>query len=432
MMLLVKAGSGRYSGFFRLFRPFLPLRGMRIIGISGLFITALIPLASARAEGGGFEAAVVPSVDTFFHERWRFTITESMPRVSRTDRVVRGQTFIPYVLMKGYRRSDDGRIDLSYDIRVVKPDGAALLVRQNVPAVQSRIERDDLVLLSANNLHLAFQPRDAAGRYAVEITVRDAIGQTVASDRSFIELADEMSGTAPIDDLKDLGNWMQSYYEDPHPEQINSVFFKFVKLSEPQDDAGFITPITFFVELYKANRHLLPELAALYPDEGGKNRFYILHVLYLTGAITPEFEQSLDTGGKGVLEKLRGTRWPDPYDGIEQPFELDMLWSGFFATGSFRPIAVLVRQLEGVSDRGELEKFQQHPKRDEIDGAPAMRDVHYRAAKWSIGANAAHHRLVREYCRFLLAHGKLSAAAKQELSEALQPPKSELQSTDIQ
>lgn len=420
----MEACPGRNSRIFFIF--------LRAIPVSSYFLSTFIAYGAVRAEGTRFEAAVVPSVDTFFHERWRFTITESMPRVSRTDRVVRGQTFIPYVLMKGYRRTDDGRIDLSYDIRVVKPDGAALLVRQNVPAVQSRIERDDLVLLSVNNLRLAFQPRDAVGRYAVEITVRDAIGQTVASDRSFIELADEMSGTAPIDDLKDLGNWMQSYYEDPHPEQINSVFFKFVKLSEPQDDAGFITPITFFVELYKANRHLLPELAALYPDEGGKNRFYILHVLYLTGAITPEFEQSLDSSGKGVLEKLRGTRWPDPYDGIEQPFELDMLWSGFFATGSFRPIAVLVRQLEGVSDRGELEKFQQHPKRDEIDGAPAMRDVHYRAAKWSIGANAAHHRLVREYCRFLLAHGKLSAAAKQELSEALQPPQSELQSTDLQ
>lgn len=420
----MEACPGRNSRFFFLFP--------RVIPVSSFFLAAFIPLGVARAEGPGFEAAVIPSIDSFFHERWRFTITESLPRVNRTDRVVRGQTFIPYVLMKGYRRGDDGLIDLSYDIRVVKPDGVALLVRQNVPAVQSRIERDDLVLLSVNNLRLAFQQGDAVGPYAVEITVRDAIGQRVASDRSSIELADEVSGTAPIDDLKDLGGWMQSYYDDPHPEQINSVFFKFVRLSEPQDDAGFITPITFFVELYKANRHLLPELAAMYADEGAKNRFYILHVLYLTGSVTPEFEQGLDTGGKGVLEKLRGTRWPDPYDGIDQPFELDMLWSGFFATGSFRPIAMLAQQLEGVSDHGELEKYQQHPKQDEIDSAPAMRDVHYRATKWSIGANASHHRLVREYCRFLLAHGKLSAAAKQELSEALQPPKSELPSAGIE
>lgn len=116
-----------------------------------------------------------------------------------------------------------------------------------------------------------------------------------------------------------------------------------------------------------------------------------------------------------------------PASGIKEPatikesikvsYQLDMVWSYFFASGEYQPIKQLVDVLELSKFKGSLDKYKQ--TQSPADEENAAKELVFKAARWSIESNIKQHRLVKNYCEFIYATEGLSPIVKQELKEAL-------------
>jgi spore cortex formation protein SpoVR/YcgB (stage V sporulation) len=87
-----------------------------------------------------------------------------------------------------------------------------------------------------------------------------------------------------------------------------------------------------------------------------------------------------------------------------------MLWSEFFALGTYEPLFRLVQGLSLVENKGSMEEYQENPT--EALGYEAMLEAMHQAIQWSLASNYRQHDLIRSYLRFMYEYEDLSETVK--------------------
>jgi len=193
-----------------------------------------------------------------------------------------------------------------------------------------------------------------------------------------------IDGPPPFRSASQFGEWMQNYYERPSPDSLLEAL-TYYSTSALFANAETRMPMAqFFASAYGEDSPRLSALvAALASNPSSNARMFAIRVLWL---VNSDSSRSLikqaaaswhDKNVQGLLSRIGDQRPRDLIrEPVEQPVELDMLWSMFFATGDRQPIERLVLVLPLVKEGHGIEIA--------FGGA----------AQWSLKSNAGHHQRV--------------------------------------
>ena len=87
--------------------------------------------------------------------------------------VKRGVTYWVPVIVTSYVRDPKQEIDLSADVTLYTPDGAAAMVQKALGRANSQDPRTPGLLVLSPVFKIAFDPGDKPGRYRIEYVVRE-------------------------------------------------------------------------------------------------------------------------------------------------------------------------------------------------------------------------------------------------------------------
>jgi len=97
------------------------------------------------------------------------------------------------LLFSGMQLAQDLSANVTYDIKVIDPDGAvdSRSVQTDAVALKEKVPSRFNVLESRSTLSIHFEPDDKAGPYRIDVMLKDNIGgRKVATSRS-VELVDK-------------------------------------------------------------------------------------------------------------------------------------------------------------------------------------------------------------------------------------------------
>ena len=115
----------------------------------------------------------------------------------------------------------------------------------------------------------------------------------------------------------------------------------------------------------------------------GEQKDAILQMLWLSN--TPEARAVLVAAGETELANAP----PPPIAArvLRSGGDLDVCWGWFFATGDRAALEPIIRTLDYVTAVGAMDRYKSGPKTPETKAA-AVQEVLFRAAAWSLSANA--------------------------------------------
>ncbi len=184
-------------------------------------------------------------------------------------------------------------------------------------------------------------------------------------------------------DLADWETWITFYYTDPRPERTVAAM-RF--LSERGDLERNPQPIAvFFGRVFAQNAGSLASWVDALRSGPEDERLVTALALWFSRVAERDARLRQLEGGSARLARYVALLQSDVAPDLttidaRQPVELDMLWASFFATGDTRFLERIVRVLPPGTPAG----------------ASALLPA---AARWSLGANAAAHSAVLEFCR---------------------------------
>ncbi|NOT29494.1 MAG: hypothetical protein HOP15_03490 [Planctomycetes bacterium] len=182
----------------------------------------LVALASpvlARARPGQeFSCSLVASADPSLEDRWSHAGSDQF-RVQRTETAFRGQLFTVYVFFEGYGTGEQGEVDLTYDLRVTRPNGKPYSKHAGLTGWNRPVAEPDNVLLAEGLCRAFFDPKDPFGSYTVEAEARDGIAGTSVRATTEIQLAEYVEGPG-FDDVDALDSWLHGYADAPEPARV--------------------------------------------------------------------------------------------------------------------------------------------------------------------------------------------------------------------
>jgi PKD repeat protein len=360
--------------------------------------------------------------DKAITDKWFKIRTQDGPAFNDTNSVLVNQevAIVVFYMKPGFDGSHRAKILL--DLKIVSPDGS-IGENKNIKVVDAVLPEAKIVRLSEQIPKVTF---DTPGTYNVQVTVRDDVAKTVQTHKKVIDVK-EYTGERYFTDKNQFFTWINTYYQKLSPEKAIDGVILYAHLDTAAKNKTFPQACVFFGKIFNDNQYLIPYLLKAYKEQDADTRLMIMVTLPYINYDFSEFVGQLSDGEKRFYSDWQKRYFPFPEDeirgtnslkrAIEVGIQLDMLWYKFFASGEYQPIRRLVDVLEWSKYKGSLEKFKQ--TQTASDEENAAKEVAYKTAKWSLGSNAKQHRLVRDYCMFILENEQLSPEVKQELKEIL-------------
>jgi hypothetical protein len=282
------------------------------------------------------DCKVITTKDYAIEDKFYKTLSEAIPLISTTQKVLKKEYFTIYLLLTDYQVDQNKVANIDYDIRIFDPQGKVYFEKQNLAAYKDRITIAQQVLMAESFLKICFEPEDQLGVYTIQIVLRDHVAKAVKEYKSIISLV-KYQNQKQFQNDQSFGEWMHKYYTAPAPERAIDAFLYYSKRKTSEKDTSFLPVFAFFMEIFNNNRYLFPYLTDLYISQDLKTKIYIIYLYrycnYDLGALTEKTSKK----EKEVYQKILAESLPDPYGKIEIPSQLDMLWSVFVASGSYRP-----------------------------------------------------------------------------------------------
>lgn len=223
---------------------------------------------------------------------------------------------------------------------------------------------------------------------------------TKLATRFFYFLAALLFSTAQSAFAQD---WLSHYYENPTPERFVTevqALSKAGTLSSPNTAA--LTSV-FLGRVMAANPAQVHAWLTRLDTLKGGDRQTVLVAASLSG--TSEARAYLDR--QPDADKYRAKAIDVRTLELKDGTVLDMLWADFFATGEAAPIRRIVAALNFSKYTGALDRYAKSEK-SEKDRDEAMLESVFKAAMWSLGANAKQHRRVGDILEQLYFTGGLT------------------------
>jgi len=381
---------------------------MKTIGLLILFVTLTF-------QSYALDGLLIQTIDYSLHDKWTKTISSSVPTISTCTKVFKKQYFFLTAIVGGYSINDLGIANVDYTIKITKPDKTIYTSQEQLPILNRKVADNKNLQMSDAVLKICFEEPDAFGKYKIDVEINDRISGQSKSIHSIIELVDmpKYKKFKVKDDVA-FSDWVSNYYLKQKPESalMNYIYYSQSKLSD--NESGFWPVFSEFIEIYKNNTFLLPQLFQFFKNQDDKTRIYLIYLLHYSELGTPDFFNGLSEMDTKTYSQIKDLKISDIYGKITDAQQLDMLWATFMAGGSYQPILKLIQTLEYNKYNGFLEKYKDSGKTEE-DRQNAINNAIYNSLIWSLKSNCKQHPLVKAYCEWAMENENLSTIQKDEL-----------------
>jgi hypothetical protein len=375
----------------------------------------LILFISFTSNSLAIDGLLLKTNDYAFKEKWDNTLSASIPKITTCDTVFKKQYFYLTAIAIGYKLDKNEISDVQYSIRITKPDNSVYFNQENLPLVNGKILNPSNFQMSDAILKICFEDNDDFGIYNIQVEIFDKIDHKSKKIESEIVLAELPAYNQFIVKTEnDFMKWIEKYYDNPKPESALSNYLYYSQSSLSDKESSFWPIFSFFLEIVKNNSYLLPEIINCYENQDLKTKIFLLYLLTYSNIATNDFFNSLSGDEKDTYLKIKDSPMPDIYGIITDPAQLDMLWSTFMASGSYKPILKLIQTLDYAKYQGDLDNFKRS-KQTKDDRQKAINNAIYNSLVWSLQSNCNQHELVFSYCKWAYQYEKLTKIQRDEL-----------------
>lgn len=360
------------------------------------------------------EGILVKTTDYTFQNKWFKTISSSAPRLIQCDTVYKNQTIFLTAIAGGFAFDKNDLADVDYSIKVFNPDGSVYFSQKKLEIIKGKVGNKNNLQMSRNILQANFGDDDSFGNYKIEIQISDNISQKVKKIVAEIILTEVPRYQKITIDQEKFNSWIDRYFEHPNPLVAVNHYIFYSQSSLADDDSKFFPIFSIFLEIFKNNKFLYPQVLEAFKNEDEKTRIFLIYLIHYSQMGSTDFFSQLKGTEELIYAEIKDAKLPDIYGEITEPSQLDMLWSTFTASGGYEPILKLIKTLEYTKFQGKLEQFKTS-KQSEEDRRLAINNAIYDALTWSFSSNCQQYELVKSYAKWALQFEDLSEVQKNEL-----------------
>ncbi len=377
-------------------------------------LLAMSPIGLLAIDG-----KLITTIDYALEDKWYNTISSSTPMISTVGSVFQEQYFFISPLISDYATDKNSMAKITYDIIVTDPNNKVYFSQKNVPALNVKVSNPQYVMLSQAMLKVNLEKDKPLGAYRIDLTVKDAIGNTSKQLTQSIEVKKYLHENHFSND-EQFQEWLGKYYIAPSPEKLVDAYLYYSKSKLNESNSGFPPVFTFFLTNFNNNKYLLPYMVDMFREQDLKTRIYLVYLFRYVNHDLKPFLNKLTGKDREVYNGIKNRQYAkNPYEKIDSGEQLDMLWGEFLATGAIRPINRLIDTLNYKEPLGSLDAYKNIKNPTDADRKKAMYDVVYKAAVWSLKSNCKQHALVKDYCTHILQNRKLTDNVRVSLQYVL-------------
>lgn len=362
---------------------------------------------------------LIKTVDYSLKEKWTNTLGSTGPRITTCDTIFKGQNTYIAAIATDYEIDANSMSNILYSIKITNPDNKIYSSQENLLLSQAKVSNKNYLQMSDVVLNICFKNEDNLGTYKIDVDIIDKVSGKTKNIKGSIVLAELPTyNSYLVKDDNHFSEWIHSYYKNPRPEYALAYYMHYIKSDLSGDDSKFLPIFGIFLEIFKNNKFLAQQVMDCYENQDLRTKIFLLYLLYQSELGSDIFYKKLEGDEKATYLELKNSPRIDIYDTILDSSQLDILWSTFFASGSYKPIFKLIQTLDYVSFHGDLEKYKES-NQTEKDRQNALNDAIYGALIWSLKSNIRHHQLVSDYCNWAYQFGELTNIQKDELKSIL-------------
>lgn len=362
---------------------------------------------------------LVKTTDYSFVDKWYKTIGSTAPRLISCDSLYKNQVVFITAIAGGFEIDDNNMANVDYSIKVFKPDGKLHYSNEKLELFKGKIEFPNNLQMSRNILNVGFGEEDPFGTYKIEIQIIDNIAkanQRLSGEISIINLPSYQDFEI---DQKKFNTWMDNYYLNPQPVSALGHYIFYAKSPLSEDDSKFLPIFSIFLEVFRNNKFLEPQIINALKREDDRTKSYLIYLMYYAQLGTSDFYEQLEGIEKDIYLAIKDQPFTEIYDTINNPAQLDMLWSTFLTGGSYDPILKLIQTLDYSKYQGKLDAYKTSDQTEE-DQQLAINNAIYDALVWSFESNCRQHSLVKNYATWAYQFEELSDIQRAELKKILE------------
>jgi hypothetical protein len=365
------------------------------------------------------EGILLATTDYTFQDKWYKTVSASVPQIMSTKEIYRGQNMYVAIIVGDFDLNEKKEANITYDIVITNPKRKEYLNKEKLPAIVAQKANAKHLQMGDAVLKMVFTEKDAFGKYKIKIKVKDLVsGKSKVLKLEFILKKLPAYDNFKVKNEQDFSKWQHYYYKEQNPEAALAHYIYYAKSEMSEQENSFLPMFSTLLEIVNQNTFLLEHILAAYEKEDETIRFHLIYLLHYSDLDATDFLEGLEGIEKDAYVELQKSALPDPYGLILNPAQLDMLWSEFMTSGSYKTILKLIETLDYVKYEGGIEAYKQSAQTEE-DRTNLINNAIYDALVWSFTSNCEQHPLVKKYALWALENEDLSEVQKEELGKIL-------------
>ncbi len=375
-----------------------------------LFILLALSFYTSHAIDGRLLISTTPN----FFDRWYKSYTEiPMAHIPQTQTVYKRQVFYMLPFITGFSATDN-RPNIRYDVNISQ-NGKSVYEQKAVTGLTKIVNDTAAIFLCETVINYEFLENSPNGTYTITLLVHDNIAQTTTQLTADITLSTYKFNERKYTNADSFFVWQNYYYEgiDPDREIDGLMFFSFPQMQSNAEKT--LALLAYFEDLFKGKTYLLKELENIFLSRNADERLTMIHVLNLVSYMPQSLQNKFTDEEKKFYADLKGFGLPViPEGAVNNHFLLNILWSKFFATGSYNYAKKIAETFELAKYKGALTTFSES-KQTEVDKQAAFLETVYQKNIEDMLKRLPNHPLFNGYCLYMIDRGDVSELVKKEL-----------------
>ena len=375
-----------------------------------LFILLALSFYTSQAIDGRLLISTTPN----FFDRWYKSYNElPMAHIPQTQTVYKRQVFYMLPVITGFS-VNGGKPNISYDVSITQ-NGKSVYEKKAVTGLTKAVNDTSAIFLCETVLNYEFLENSPSGVYTITLEVHDNIAKTTTQLTADITVTAYKFNERKFTNADSFFVWQNYYYEgmEPDREIDGLMFFSFPQMQSNAEKT--LALLAYFEDLFKGKAYLLKELENIFPSRNADERLTMIHVLNLVSYVPQSLQNRFTAEEKKFYADLKGFGLPViPEETVNNHFLLNILWSKFFATGSYNYAKKIAETFELAKYNGALTKFSES-EQTEADKQAAFLETVYQKNIEDMLKRLPNHPLFNGYCLYMMDRGDVSELVKKEL-----------------
>jgi hypothetical protein len=327
----------------------------------GLALVSLV----ATAVGPRQELAcqLAASADPALEDRWNF-VDSAQFQVPAVERVHRGQLFTFYVFFEGYGTDADGEADLTYAVRITRPDGEVYHESDGLTGWRRTVAEPGIVLLAEDLVRCFFDPGDPLGTYTALVRATDGVTGASAESTTVVELGEYEEG-AGFEDMEAVTGWIGTFAQAPELDRVAPALWTHCGAAGFRADAADQAADGFFLEILDTNPWLFPELFAGFAKRSRDEKHGVLWLLAHSTVEPEPFVQELGAQDRALWKEVSSEIRDPMREPLRERHDVNEVYGRYLASRRRVHLERLVLALH--PDGGVLTDESMHSEEQGVD-----------------------------------------------------------------